>query len=403
MKILQFFKGDKTIWLLVMALSAYSVMGVYSASGRMALSNNSGMAEGYMIKQFVILLGGFFAMWVAHRIPYRAYAKISFFGLALAVPLLLYTLIGGHESGDARRWIIIPFINLTFQPSDLAKVMLIIFLAYMISKKISLRNDFKRGFLPLLIPVIVVCGLILRSNFSTAFMIFVVSMVMMYVGQVEFKFLASTVAAGLLLFVLVVIVGASFPKTFPRAETWANRITNWTDDASTQAKVVSDGHMQAEQAKTAIATGGWAGKMPGKSVQRNFLPSAFSDFIFAIIIEEYGFIFGAFPIVMLYVILLFRGLRIAIKADTSFGAIMAIGITFSILSQAMVNMLVASGIGPVTGQTLPMISYGGTSIIFVCISLGILQSIARGNEEVKTVEETATHIVQPIETEGALA
>lgn len=403
MKILQFFKGDKTIWLLVLALSAYSVMGVYSASGRMALSSDSGMAEGFMIKQFAILLGGFFFMWLAHSVPYRAYAKISYFGMAIAIPLLLYTLIGGHESGDARRWIVIPLLKLTFQPSDLAKVMLIIFLAYLISKKTALRDDFKKGFLPLIIPIILVCGLILRSNFSTAFMIFVVSVVMMYVGRVKFKFLAAMVAAGLLLFVLVIIVGANFPKTFPRAETWANRITNWTDNSSTQAKVESDEHMQAEQAKTAIATGGWTGKMPGKSVQRNFLPSAFSDFIFAIIIEEYGFLFGALPIVLLYVILLFRGLHIAIKADTTFGAIMAIGITFSILTQAMVNMLVASGIGPVTGQTLPIISYGGTSIFFVCISLGILQSIARGNEELKAVEGTADPIVQPIETEGALA
>lgn len=403
MKLFQYFKGDKTIWLLTLALSAYSVMGVYSASGRMALSSDSGLAEGYMLKQFVILLGGFFFMWLAHFIPYRAYAKISYFGMAIAIPLLIFTLIGGHESGDARRWIVIPLIKITFQPSDLAKVVLIVFLAFMISKKAALRDDFKKGFLPLLIPIILVCGLILRSNFSTAFMIFVVSVVMMYVGRVKFKFLAAMVATGLLLFVLVIIVGSNFPKTFPRAETWANRITNWTDDASTQAKVMSDEHMQAEQAKTAIATGGWTGKMPGKSVQRNFLPSAFSDFIFAIIIEEYGFVFGAFPIVLLYIILLFRGLHIAIKSDTSFGAIMAIGITFSILSQAMVNMLVASGIGPVTGQTLPMISSGGTSIFFVCISLGILQSIARGNEEAKTIEPAADPIVQPIESEGVLA
>ena len=386
-------RGDKAVWAVAVLLSIYSILGVYSATGSLAYGKAGNNAEFYMLKQGIILLLGFGLMYVTQLIPYRKFSKASFLGILIALPLLIYTFIEGASVNSARRWIEIPFTNLTFQSSDVAKIVLITFLAYLLQKKLPQRLNFKVGFLPLLIPVGITCLLILPSNFSTAFIIFVVCLVMMFVGKVRLRYLALLIATGILFFGLVILIGVKFPKTMPRAATWANRLSSWVSTETISEKVNSDDHLQSEQAKIAIATGGITGKLPGKSTQRNFLPSAFSDFIFAIIIEEYGLILGGILLILLYIILLFRGIRIALKSDTPFGAILAAGITFSLVFQAMVNMIVAVGIGPVTGQTLPMISMGGTSIWFTCISLGMLQSIARGATQIP-LPETDPQVIE---------
>ena len=361
-------KGDKVIWMVVILLSALSILAVYSSSSSLAYRVQAGNTEHYLIRHTLILLTGLGLMILTHRIPYHIFARISLIGMVLVIPLLLMTLVAGTRLNEASRWLMVPVVNISFQTSDLAKLVLILFTARMITKRQEVIKDFRNGFIQILIPVMAVCILILPANFSTAALLFLSCVVMMYVGKVRLKHLLATggiALAALSIFILILLQ----TENQGRFGTWKARIENYIEGDE-------EGNYQVEQAKIAIATGGILGKAPGNSSQRNFLPHPYSDFIFAIIIEEYGLI-GAGVVILLYLILLFRGVKITLKSPTQFGGLVAFGLTFSIVFQAFVNMAVAVNLFPVTGQPLPLISMGGTSILFTSVSLGILLSISR--------------------------
>ena len=380
----KYIKGDRVIWAVVLLLAIFSVLVVYSSIVTLAYKYQGGNTEYYLFKHSIILFIGFLLMYFAHKVNYRYYSRMSQIGLLLAIPLLLFTLLTGASINDASRWLVIPIINQTFQTSDLAKLALIMFLARMLSKRQDNIKDFNQAFLPIMIPVLIVCGLILPANLSTAAMLFVTCLVLMFVGRINLKYIFSLVAVGTTLLSIFIAIGLSVQeiKTSDtnsaltnRVITWKNRITNFSD-GSAQA------NYQAEQSKIAIATGGVMGKGPGRSTQRNFLPQSYSDFIFATVIEEYGIVGGTFTL-LLYLILLYRGVLIAKNAPRTFGSLLAIGLSFSLVFQAMINMAVAVNLFPVTGQPLPMVSMGGTSIWFTCLAVGIILSVSRNTENEK--------------------
>lgn len=377
--ILKNFKGDKVIWIVVAILSIFSVLAVYSSTGTLAYKYQSGNTEYYMIKHFGILILGLVLMFLAHKVPYIYYGRISQLALFISVPLLIYTLLFGTSLNEASRWYTLPLINITFQPSDLAKLALIIYVARLLAKKQEHIKDFKKGFLPVILPVMVVTAVIFPANFSTAAMIFATCLVLMFVGRIKLKYIAALVGIGLASMTLFILIAVNTPKLNNRFGTWQTRIESFTSGNS-------DANYQVEQAKIAIANGGIFGKMPGNSIQKNFLPHPYSDFIFAIIIEEYG-IMGGTLVVLLYLILLFRAIKIVIKSPRNFAAFLTFGVAFSLVFQAMTNMLVAVNVLPVTGQTLPLISMGGTSIWFTSIAIGIILSVSREIEAEQTVKE----------------
>lgn len=373
MNLFKYIKGDKVIWIAVVLLSLLSVLVVYSSAVALAYRYKGGDTGSYLIKHSFIVITGLVLMYFVHRVKYTYFSRISQLAIFMAAPLLLYTLLSGISAGDASRWIAIPGTSLTFQTSDFAKLALISYVARMLSIKQSQIKDFKGAFLPIIIPVAIICGLILPANFSTAALLFLTCFVLMFIGRMEAKHLLVLVASGLLVVGFITVLIFNFPKAIPRGATWKARIEGF---ASGDTK----SNFQAEQAKIAIASGGVIGMGPGNSMQRNFLPQASSDFIFAILIEEWGFV-TAVVIIFLYLILLFRGVRIAIKSQKTFGSLLAIGLIFNLVFQAMINMAVAVNLLPVTGQPLPFISMGGTSIWFSSIAIGILLSISRETEK----------------------
>lgn len=366
--ILNRIKGDKIIWLVVIFLSILSLLAVYSSTGTLAYKYQGGNTEYYMIKHFVILLFGLGIMWLTHLIKYKYYGRIFQVALWIAIPLLALTLLIGLDLNDAKRVLPLPF-GLTFQTSDLAKLALIIYLARILTIRQERIKDFKKAFLPIIIPVLLVCFLIFPANFSTAAILFTTSLVLMFIGRVSLKHIFSMIGIGVVVMFTLFMVAKAYPKTLPRFDTWISRIESFSDKESEE-------NYQVEQAKIAIAKGGLIGKMPGNSEQRNFLPHPYSDFIFAIIVEEYGLIGGALT-VFLYMILLFRAVKIVIRCPRNFGAFLTIGVAFSLVFQAMINMGVAVNLLPVTGQTLPLISMGGTSIWFTSIAIGIILSVSK--------------------------
>ncbi len=370
-------KGDKIIWLVVIILSVFSLLAVYSSTGTLAYKYQGGNTEYYMIKHFIIIVLGLFLMYLAHLVKYTYFSRIFQIALWIAVPLLLLTLFFGLNLNEARRVLPLPF-GLTFQTSDLAKLTLIMYLARMLTKRQNVIKDFKSAFLPIVIPVLIVCFLILPANFSTAAILFTTSLVLMFIGRVSLKHIFSMIGIGIVILFFMVLIAKSYPNLLPRVGTWINRVENFSSPDA-------DENYQVEQAKIAIASGGIFGKMPGNSEQRNFLPHPYSDFIFAIIIEEYG-LFGGFLIVFLYLILLFRAVKIVAKVPRNFGAFLTIGVAFSLVFQAMINMAVAVNLLPVTGQTLPFVSMGGTSLWFTSISIGIILSVSKEVEK-----NTETH------------
>jgi cell division protein FtsW len=378
-------RGDKVIWGVVIILSVFSVLAVYSSTTTLAYRFEKGNTEHYLVRHLGLLLFGFVLMYAAHKIKYVYYAKLSMWLILIAAPLLLYTLIFGEVRNEAARWTTLPGTNIVFQPSDLAKLALIMFVARMLAKKQENIKDLKSAFIPILFPVLLICGLILPANLSTAAILFVTCIVLMFIGGVKFRYLLALAGIGtaaLALFITFLIVS---PKSSGRLGTWQNRIENFG------GKGDSDENFQVEQAKIAIANGGIVGKLPGNSMQKNFLPNPFNDFIFAIIIEEYGAI-GAITIVLMYMILLYRGIRIAIKAPGNFGALLAIGVTISLIFQAFANMAVAVHLVPVTGQPLPLVSMGGTSILFTSIAIGIILSVSKEMDETEEIKAESTEI-----------
>ena len=369
----KYIKGDKVIWSVVLLLAILSVLAVYSSIVTLAYKYKGGDTMYYLFKHVVILVVGFGLMILAHKVNYKYYSRISQVALYLSIPLLLLTLVTGANINDASRWLVIPVINQTFQTSDLAKLALIMYLSRLLSKRQDQIKDFKEAFIPIMIPVMLVCGLILPANFSTAAMLFTTSLIIMFIGRINLKYILSLIGIGVGTLMILLLIGKSNPDLLPRMGTWAKRIETFTGEGS------KDANYQAEQAKIAIATGYPFGKGPGGSTQRNFLPHPYSDFIYAIILEEYGLVGGVF-VIMLYLILFFRGIKIASNSEQTFGSLLAIGLSFSLVFQAMINMAVAVNLFPVTGQPLPLVSMGGTSIWFTCLAIGIILSVSNKPE-----------------------
>jgi cell division protein FtsW len=373
-------KGDKVIWAVVILLSVVSLLAVYSSTGTLAYKYKAGNTEYYMIKHFFILIFGFVLMYAAHRVKYTYYSRIFQIALFIAIPLLILTLFAGLNLNDAKRVLPLPF-NLTFQTSDLAKLTLIMYLARLLSKKQEKIKGFKTAFVPLMLPVLIVCSLILPANFSTAALLFVTCLVLMFIGRVNMTYILSLIGIGIVTLGIFIAILYNMPgEKQGRLWTWKNRIESFVNQ-----KQNSEGNYQVEQSKIAIASGGIIGKGPGNSTQRNFLPHPYSDFIFAIIVEEYGLV-GASIIILLYLIIFFRAVRIVTKIPKNFGTFLTIGVSFNLVFQALINMAVAVNLLPVTGQPLPLISMGGTSIWFTSLSIGIILSVSKEISNPTTVK-----------------
>ena len=387
-------KGDIYIWLVVCMLSLFGILAVYSSTGTLAYAKQSGNTEFYLIKQGGMLLLGLFIMWLSHLVDYRYYSRLSQILLFIAIPLLFYTLVFGSNVNDARRWITLPLIGLSFQTSDLAKLAIIMFIARFLSKRQDEIDNNKKTLWPIVAIIIIVCGLIAPANLSTALVLFMTCMVLLFIGRIPIKSLLALSGIAVLFFGIMLAVIINLPGQ-GRVQTWKARIESFTD------KKDATGSYQNQQAKIAIAKGGIFGVGPGKSSQRNFLPSPYADFIFAIILEEYGMIGGLF-LIFLYLFFLFRCIRIVIKSPKAFGALLAVGLAFSLVIQAFINMGVAVNIFPVTGLPLPLVSMGGTSTLFTSLAFGIILSVSRYIEEDKeNEEEENTEPEEEVEVEPA--
>lgn len=355
-------KGDPVIWGIVILLSFLSILVVYSATGTLAYKNLGGNTEHYLLRHSFLIILSLVAMWAAHQIDYRYYAKISRFALLISVPLLIFSWQFGTSLNEASRWITIPVINKTFQPSDLAKLALITQLASMLARRQQNINDFKESLVPILLWCGLICGLIAMTDLSTAGLLLVTCAILLFIGRVPMKYLVMLTFVG-------IIAGSVAFSIGQRRETAISRIEDFFNSEEIP--------FQAKQSYIAIASGGISGKGPGNSVRRNQLPHSYSDFIFAIIVEEYGII-GATAVILLYLALLYRGLLTATKSERAFGGLLSAGLSLALVLQAMVNIGVAVGLLPITGLPLPLVSMGGTSLLFTGLSLGIILSVSRG-------------------------
>jgi len=366
--------GDRVIWMIMAVLAVFSILVVYSATGTIAYTAQDGNTEFYLLKHSIIVVGGLMLAYLCYMLHYKQYSKYAPYMLMLSIPLLVYTIAYGVNINEARRWITIPMIELTFQTSDFAKLALITYIARAISVKQEYIEDFNSAFLPLIIPIIIICGLIAPADLSTALLLFLTCFLMMFMGRVHWKFLILLLFLGVVLFAFLIVL-AKFPgfEEVIRVDTWIQRTGDFVVD--------TNGGYQLQQSKIAIANGEWFGVGPGNSTQRNFLPSPYSDFIYSIICEEYGLL-GGFVIVTLYVMLFFRTASIVTKSPKAFGAMLAIGLSLSLVIQALANIAVSVHLVPVTGLTLPLLSMGGTSLLFTCISFGMILSVSRYIEKI---------------------
>lgn len=363
-----YLRGDKGIWAIIFILSIFSLLAIYSSTGSLAFRSGQ-VPEFFVLRHFLLLCFGLVIMYVAHKIPYVYYSRLSQFMLIVAIPILIWALLFGVREGRA---IWLPGINLTFQASDLAKLALVMYTARILAKDKD-RIKERGPFLHIMIPTLIVCGLIFPSNFSTSALVFLAAVVMMFIGQINLRYITSTLAVCLtglvMMFVLMQVIPQERLNEMGRMGTWAARIDRFSNPDGTRE------NFQMEQAKIAIASGGLFGKMPGNSTQRNNLPNAYDDFIYAIIVEEYGFI-GGVVILLLYLWLMFRAISISRKCEGTFGSYLVFGIAFILVSQAFVNMAVAVGLIPITGQVLPFLSMGGTSLWLTSLGIGIILSVS---------------------------
>ncbi len=369
-------KGDKTIWAIFAVLAILSFMPVYSASTNLVYVVGSGSTLGYLVKHMVLLIMGFGIIYGVHKIPYRYFSGASVIMLPIVIILLIFTLTQGTTIGgaNASRWINIPFVGIGFQTSTLAGLVLMVYVARYLARNKEKEINFKESLLQLWLPVAAVLILILPANFSTTAIIFVMILMVAFIGGYPIKYIAFILGIGLLALTFFVLVSKAFPDIMSnRVQTWENRIENFSNPDEKDA-------YQVEKAKIAIATGGPVGVGPGKSVQKNFLPQSSSDFIYAIIIEEYGLV-GGLLIVSIYFLLFFRMFVVIRKTTTIFGTLLVVGVGCPIIFQATINMAVATNLFPVTGQTLPLISSGGTSIWMTCFALGMILSVSASKEE----------------------
>ena len=369
---LQAIKGDKVLWGILALLAIFSFLPVFSASSNLAYVVGRGTPWGYLIKHFVILSIGFVLMFSVHKIPYNYFKGISILMLPVVVLLLVYTASHGTviDGANASRWIRIPFIGLSFQTSTLASVVCMVYTATFFSKYKDQLGSFKNSLIRLWLPIFIVVLLIFPSNLSTAALLFLMVLIVSFVAGYPIKYLLAICGTGLAAVLLFFLLVKAFPGVFPnRVDTWMSRVENFRSGES------ADGNYQIERAKTAIVTGKIFGVGAGKSRMKNFLPQSSSDFIYAIIVEEFGLI-GGIGLIILYLLLLFRIVVISFKATDVFGKLVVIGLGIPIIFQAFINMGVALQILPVTGQTLPMISSGGTSAWMTCIAMGIILSVS---------------------------
>ncbi|MFT5237663.1 MAG: cell division protein FtsW [Ulvibacter sp.] len=382
-KIFQYIQGDRAIWAVVALLALFSFLPVYSASSNLAYLYGDGSTLPFLLKHFAHLVLGFAILYGVHKIPYHYFRGLSIIALPVVILLLLITISEGAtiEGANASRWIRIPFVGVTFQTSTLASVVLMTYVARYLSRIKDKEITFKETLLPLWVPVFIVLGLILPANLSTTAIIFTMVIILVFVGGYPLKYLGIILGVGLLFLTLFVLTAKAFPGVFPnRVDTWMSRVENFADNEDTEADY------QIEKAKIAIASGGFTGLGPGKSIQKNFLPQSSSDFIYAIIVEEFGMI-GAFFLLFLYLLFLFRLVIVAHKASSMFGKLLVIGVGLPIVFQALINMAVAVELFPVTGQTLPLISSGGTSIWMTCLAIGVILSVSAKREVVVTEED----------------
>lgn len=370
-------QGDRVIWAVVLILSLVSLLAVYSSTGSLAYRMEKN-ASYYMVKQVMVLAFGLLIIYWVHRINYTRFARMSTVLYVVSLPLLIYTLFFGTSLNEGSRWIRLPVINLTFQTSDLAKLALFMFLARMLSLKQPIIKDFKKGFLPVVIPMLLTCMFIAPANLSTALMLGATCSILFFIGRVRLRHLALLGVAGL--FGIAMLFTISKLTHFGRASTWQQRIEDFAGGKKKDGK--KEDVYQVQQAKIAIANGGLAGRGPGNSLQRNFLPHPYSDFIYSIIIEEYGLIGGG-VIIMLYLLFLWRSILIFRRCPYAFGAFLAVGLSITLVFQAMLNMAVNVHLVPVTGLTLPMVSMGGSSIWFTSIAIGIVLSVSRYVDEME--------------------
>jgi cell division protein FtsW len=365
-------RGDKAIWAILILLAIFSILAVYSSTGTLAYKERGGNTEAFLVKHGIIMLGGLFLTYIAHMLHYSKFSRIAPVLLLVSVPLLMYTITFGADINDARRWIALPFVGITIQTSDFAKMALIIYVARAISAKQDYIKDFNSAFLPIIVPVLIICGLIAPADLSTAVLLFATCIIMMFIGRVALKYIGVLLLWGVVVFAFLIVLGNFYPDKV-RVDTWTNRVEEFMTSP--------DGGYQVQQAKIAIANGGVVGNGPGNSTQRNFLPSPYSDFIYAIICEEYGLI-GGVVVIFLYLLLFFRVVRMVTKSPKAFGAMIAIGLSLSMVLQAFANIAVSVHLVPVTGVTLPMISMGGTSMLFTSLAFGIILSVSKYVESV---------------------
>ncbi len=365
------FKGDRVIWGILVVFIIYSLLAVYSSSVSVAFTRYGGNTTFFLKSQGVMLLFCLFIIIVVHHLPYRIYSSLAGFFLLVSILLLILTLVFGVRLNEAARWIEIPGTGFRIQTSDLAKTALVIYLARMLSLHQMELSNFKLTTRIFILPMGIICALILPENLSTALLIFGIGLVILFIGRVPLKYIFAWVGIALA-GVIVMALLLDLVTSENRVSVWKNRIETFI-----KGNGDTDDNFQSDQAKIAIASGGLIGKAPGNSLQRNMLPQSNSDFIFAIIIEEYGLLFGAIPIILAYLVLLFRGIAIARKCETAFPAFLVMGLTVMIVTQALLNMLVAVGLFPVTGQTLPMVSWGRTSMLVTSFSLGVILSVSR--------------------------
>ena len=394
------FKGDRVIWGLVVLFMFYSLLAVYSSSVGVAFMKYGGNTTYFLKTQFLMLALSLVIIVVIHYLPYRIYFSLAGLFLIISVGLLILTFAFGSRVNAATRWLVIPGTGFSLQTSDVAKVALVLYLARSLAKFQNELNNFMLVTKNFILPVAIICGLILPENLSTALMIFGTSMIIMFIGRVPFRYILTYIGIGVVGVILFAVLLTMVSKT-NRVQVWKNRIEHFFTGSGNE-----DDDYQSNQAKIAISTGGLFGKAPGKSTQRNMLPQSNSDFIFAIIIEEYGLLFGAIPLILAYMILLFRGITIARKCETAFPAYMVMGLIVMIVIQAMLNMMVAVGLFPVTGQTLPMVSWGRTSVLMMSFSIGAILSVSRvvnariRNEELpeEEVSDEGEKIYEPAKT-----
>lgn len=386
-------KGDQVIWGVIILLSFISLLTVYSATGSLAYRMDKN-ASYYLIKQLMVLVLGLLIIYWVHKINYTKFARIAVVLYMLSLPLLIYTLFFGTTLNEGSRWIKLPVVNLTFQTSDLAKLALFMFLARVLSAKQVVIKDLKKGFVPVLLPMLITCGLIAPANLSTTLMLGATCSILFFIGRVQIKHL--------LLLGLIGIVGLGVlftvsKMTGGRASTWEKRIADFAGSSKDKNGGKKEEVYQVQQAKIAIANGGLTGRGPGNSLQRNFLPHPYSDFIYSIIIEEYGLLGGAF-IMLLYLLFLWRSIIIFKRCPYAFGAFLAVGLSITLVFQAMLNMAVNVHLVPVTGLTLPMISMGGSSIWFTSVAIGIVLSVSRYVDEMEG-KKKSTAVEAAIEAE----